>query len=46
VQSLSSRDIAAVGHAVHALMVYDQRQFKPADPDPAPAPVPAKQAKP
>ncbi len=46
VQSLSSRDIAAVGHAVHALMVYDQRQFKPADPDPAPAPVPAKGAKP
>ena len=37
VQALSSRDIAAVAHAAHALVVYDTRVFKPADaPEPAP----------
>ena len=34
-QALSSRDIAAVAHAAHALVVYDTRVFKPADPEPA-----------
>jgi hypothetical protein len=37
VSALSSRDIAAVAHATHALMVYDSRVFKPADVEPAPA---------
>jgi hypothetical protein len=29
--SLSTREIVAVGHALHALTVYDERVFKPAD---------------
>jgi hypothetical protein len=29
--SLSTREIVAVGHALHGLMVYDERVFKPAD---------------
>jgi hypothetical protein len=29
---LSTREIASVGHALHGLMVYDQRAFKPFDP--------------
>jgi hypothetical protein len=38
VQSLSSQEIAAVMHATHALVVYDDRVFQPADaPSPAPA---------
>ncbi len=36
VQALSGRDIAAVAHAAHALVAYDTRVFKPADPEPAP----------
>ena len=32
--ALSTRDIAAAGHALHALSVYDERVFKPADPLP------------
>jgi hypothetical protein len=35
VHSLSSREIAAVMHAAHALVVYDQRVFAPADPSKA-----------
>jgi hypothetical protein len=35
VQAMSGRDIAAVAHATHALVVYDTRVFKPADPEPA-----------
>ena len=35
-QALSGRDIAAVAHAAHALVAYDTRVFKPADPEPAP----------
>jgi hypothetical protein len=37
VHSLSSREIAAVMHSAHALVVYDQRVFVPADPPPASA---------
>ncbi len=29
--SLSTREIVAVGHALHALALYDERVFKPAD---------------
>jgi hypothetical protein len=29
--SLSARDVAALGHALHGLSVYDDRVFKPAD---------------
>jgi hypothetical protein len=36
--SLSTREIASVGHALHALNMYDERVFKPAD---APAEKPA-----
>ena len=31
VPSLSTREIGAVGHALHALTTYDERVFKPAD---------------
>jgi hypothetical protein len=31
VPSLSTREIGAVGHALHALTMYDERVFKPAD---------------
>ena len=41
VQSLSGREIAAVMHAAHALMIYDQRVFAPADAVPAAAQRPA-----
>ena len=44
VQSLSSREISAVMHASHALVMYDQRVFAPADPAPE-TPPPAKEAK-
>jgi hypothetical protein len=37
VQSLSSREIGATMRAAHALVIYDQRVFQPADPPPAPA---------
>ena len=30
-QSLPTQEIAALGHAVHALAIYDEREFKPAD---------------
>jgi hypothetical protein len=30
-QSLPTQEIVALGHAVHALAVYDEREFKPAD---------------
>ncbi|MGO8689761.1 MAG: hypothetical protein ACLQLG_09005 [Thermoguttaceae bacterium] len=33
-QGLSSRDLAAMAHAMHALAVYDARVFQPADPEP------------
>ncbi len=36
-EQLPTQEIASVGHALHALVVYDQREFKPAD-------VPAKPA--
>jgi hypothetical protein len=36
--SLSTREIAAAGHALHALAVYDERVFKPADAPPAAKP--------
>ena len=29
--SLSTREIVALGHAMHALATYDERVFKPAD---------------
>jgi hypothetical protein len=35
--SLSTREIVAMGHALHALSVYDERVFKPADVDEKPA---------
>jgi hypothetical protein len=35
--ALSTRDIASLGHALHALMIYDERIFQPADPPPPPA---------
>lgn len=38
VPSLSTREIASAGHALHALAVYDERVFRPAD---APAEKPA-----
>lgn len=44
VQSMSSREISAVMHAAHALVMYDQRVFAPADPAPE-TPPPAKEAK-
>jgi hypothetical protein len=31
VPQLSTREIASLGHALHALTVYDERAFKPAD---------------
>ena len=33
--SLSTREIVSVGHALHALNIYDERVFKPADLPPA-----------
>jgi hypothetical protein len=44
VQALSSRDIAAVAHAVRALVVYDARVFQPADPE-AEKPAPGEKGK-
>ena len=41
--SLPSREIAAVMHALHALRIYDERVFRPADPPPEP---PASETKP
>jgi len=38
VPSLSTREIGAVGHALHALTTYDQRVFKPADSAESPRP--------
>ena len=35
--ALSTRDIASLGHALHALSIYDERVFQPADPPPPPA---------
>ncbi len=35
--SLSTREIAALGHALHGLAVYDERVFKPADVEQKPA---------
>ena len=35
--SLSTREIVSMGHALHALAVYDQRVFKPADAEEKPA---------
>jgi hypothetical protein len=47
VPALSSRDLAAYGHALHALMVYDARVFKPADDDkPIEEKKPAEESKP
>ena len=37
VPALSTRDIVSLGHALHALSIYDQRVFQPADPPPPPA---------
>jgi len=41
VPSLSSREMESVTRAAHALVVYDQRVFAPADPPPAPPEKPA-----
>ena len=35
--SLSTREIVAMGHALHALSIYDERVFKPADVEEKPA---------
>jgi hypothetical protein len=42
--ALSTREIAAVGHALHGLNVYDGRVFKPADPPPGEKPAAEKPA--
>ena len=45
-RGLNSLELASVMHAVHALSLYDERVFKPADPPKAAAPVaPAAPAK-
>ena len=36
-QALTTRDIVSLGHALHALVVYDGRVFKPADVPETPA---------
>ena len=43
VQSYGTREIGSVMHALHALSVYDERVFSPADPD-APPPTSTRQA--
>ncbi|MBN1394877.1 MAG: hypothetical protein JW959_07630 [Pirellulales bacterium] len=35
--SLNTQEIVSLGHALHALALYDQRVFKPFDPKPEPA---------
>ncbi len=35
--SLSTREIVSLGHALHALAIYDERVFKPADVEEKPA---------
>jgi hypothetical protein len=35
--TLSTREIVAAGHALHALALYDERVFRPADGDEKPA---------
>jgi len=42
--SLSTREIVSVGHALHALNMYDERVFKPADPLPVAKPAAEKPA--
>ena len=44
-QSLPTQEIASLGHALHALNVYDQRVFKPADAEEKPAAEKQKPAK-
>ena len=36
-QALNTREIVSLGHALHALSVYDEREFKPADAPAKPA---------
>jgi hypothetical protein len=46
VPMLPTKEIDAVGHALHALAIYDDRVFKPADVEEKPAAEPASKAKP